>query len=184
MLEELNHGFERHRKHVCRRLKWGKDIVNNLNNIPLVNGLLRVDLKPCALLKEYNLHAWVEGEQAYSTSKASIVRKTNEKHTKLFKIWIDSGKSSESFYRKAKNFNNIFLNDYELDMVNSLLSQSDSELIMSFLKKSKGLLGESRFQEVLSEFKYYCLTKQGNKIRSKKALMISFIEKAVHNCSR
>lgn len=146
-------------------------VVQQLNNVSIVSGILKVTLEETASQNDYKLQFWVEK----STEKASISGSKPQGSSVLRNLWIRSGKSHQEFDVRIRhplpNFSNYQLELFEKG--NIILKGN-----RVFFKQALALLGENRFNELLAEAKGSVLEgKQA--IKSETHRLIYFVKDAI-----
>lgn len=146
-------------------------VLEQLNNVAIVNGILKVNLVETSDKKDYKLQFWVEDREEEQKQKESTYQE-NDKKTVLQDIWLKAGKTLEEFREKTK-FPLPELNDYELELFKRGKIELEKNEI--FFRKALALLGRERFDELLSDAKSSVL--EGRKvIKSETHRLIYYIK--------
>jgi len=122
-------------------------VLEQLNNIAVVNGILKVNLVETSDKEDYKIQFWVEERKG--ERKASI-NQEGEGKSILQDIWLKAGKTLEEFREKTK-FPLPELNEYQQE----LFKKGKIELAKNeiFFRKALALLGKEKFDELLSDAK-------------------------------
>lgn len=148
LFEQL--GMEKRTKSVRYKLLTQNktSVIKQLDCSGILTGRLRVKLEETRDKLDWKLVSWVEKE-----TKSIDLSKSE---SSLVESWCKSGRSKEELTKKL--FSLAELDEYEIELLEKSGIEYDS--CKKFLRQSKTLLGETRFQRLLSESKSEKLEKR------------------------
>ena len=118
-------------------------MINQLDNVEVISGKLRVNLCETTDGDDYKLQFWVEKIEQKEVSKV------DKKFGILKQLWIDSG-PLWSFLIRRLCIRCLFL-DYQLDLFEKARVQLKGSEV--FFRQALALIGEVKFNELLAEAK-------------------------------
>lgn len=143
LLEQIGMDVPSHKS--VRKQRFTKNanpISGQLDGAAIINGNLRIDFAETKDGTDYNLLAWVE-----STIPAPA--RPLLKKSKLLALWLASGRTKQEFDRRVKKAQPV--SDYAEYLLKQAKVTIDGN--RRFFEISSALLGENRFNAILSEAK-------------------------------
>lgn len=145
LLEQVGHTVAE-AKSVRKKLfiQNNNPVIEQLDDIEVISGKLRVNLCETLDGNDYKLQFWVE------KSEHKEIIEIQDKPSVLKQIWLESGRPLQDFLKKIKHPLPSF-NDYQLELFKKgNITLKGSEV---FFKQALALLGQAKFNELLSEAK-------------------------------
>lgn len=147
-------------------------IMSQLDKLPLIKGLLRVNLLEAAGGSDYKIQFWAEEDSKKVTS--------NESDGVLKNLWIAAGGTVEEFLNRTKH-PLPELSSYHINLLEK------SQIVLRgnqiFLRMALGLLRESRFEVLLGEAKHVALSNTKS-IKTPTHRFIHYIKEAVQEVAK
>lgn len=142
LLEQVSLPVPAHKSQRKKTFTQNKNsILAQLDGKQVLKGVLRVALVETKDGSDYNLAAWVEQNKTPAAPAAP--------KSKLLDIWRARGRSKKDFDLRLKKRQP--LSDYHIDMLNRARATLDGN--QPFFEMAAALLGNNRFEQVLSEAK-------------------------------